>query len=403
MSDKEKKYEYIYPTDELDSIIKQIDQGITPMMNDQLQLEVKLRYKELQEELFDEDGDDDEIDEDIIRHKKMMSKHLEQKKREASRRDIVYINLSEEQKQKLKEDMQISIVRSDPNDAYNKSDKELYSSEEKRIIEQKLSRLKNCYYNQIDYVTAMNVIREAISFSLKNDYPWLSYEEALEEFNKGNIKFTYCNLPKLYINYQTQITDKDILKGVLTGEVTLKDKSEEKPKKKKTNKNTEAVSVDYNIIGENEFNHYARLHSMGYDTPVSTIIKSKSTVYNRFSLPSTNRLGLGNNNNNKNDEDKLLFDWCQEGAGLKYFNNKYNKKYQVGDLMRDVNENNDNMLSHVLNSNANNFLSSMKHVNNPNYDGRVELYSTSLEVDPRTVQIEQNILNAIRMSNTNIK
>ena len=396
MSD-EKKYKYIYPTDELDSIIKQIDQGITPMMNDQLQLEVKLRYKELREELFDEDDDEDE---DIVRHRKMMSTHLEQKRREASRNDIIYIELSDEQRQKLREEMRVSMVRDDPNDVYHKSDEELYSSEEKRIIEQKLSRLKNCYYNQVDYVNAMNIIREAISFSLKNDYPWLSYDEAVEEFNKGNIKFTYCNLPKLYINYQTQITDRDILKGILTGKVTLKDKSEEKPKKKKTNKNTETVSVDYNIIGENEFNYYARLHSMGYDTPVSTIIKSKSTVYNRFSLPSTNRFSI-NNNNNKNDEDKLLFDWTQEGAGLKYFNNKYNKKYQVSDLMRDVNEDNDNMLSHVLNSNANNFLNSMKHVNNPNYDGRVELYSTSLEVDPKTVQIEQNILNAIRMSNTN--
>jgi len=396
MSD-EKKYKYIYPTDELDSIIKQIDQGITPMMNDQLQLEVKLRYKELREELFDEDDDEDE---DIVRHRKMMSTHLEQKRREASRNDIIYIELSDEQRQKLREEMQVSMVRDDPNDVYHKSDEELYSSEEKRIIEQKLSRLKNCYYNQVDYVNAMNIIREAISFSLKNDYPWLSYDEAVEEFNKGNIKFTYCNLPKLYINYQTQITDRDILKGILTGKVTLKDKSEEKPKKKKTNKNTETVSVDYNIIGENEFNHYARLHSMGYDTPVSTIIKSKSTVYNRFSLPSTNRFSI-NNNNNKNDEDNLLFDWTQEGAGLKYFNNKYNKKYQVSDLMRDVNEDNDNMLSHVLNSNANNFLNSMKHVNNPNYDGRVELYSTSLEVDPKTVQIEQNILNAIRMSNAN--
>ena len=396
MSD-EKKYKYIYPTDELDSIIKQIDQGITPMMNDQLQLEVKLRYKELREELFDEDENEDE---DIVRHRKMMSTHLEQKRREASRNDIIYIELSDEQRQKLREEMQVSMVRDDPNDVYHKSDEELYSSEEKRIIEQKLSRLKNCYYNQVDYVNAMNIIREAISFSLKNDYPWLSYDEAVEEFNKGNIKFTYCNLPKLYINYQTQITDRDILKGILTGKVTLKDKSEEKPKKKKTNKNTETVSVDYNIIGENEFNHYARLHSMGYDTPVSTIIKSKSTVYNRFSLPSTNRFSI-NNNNNKNDEDNLLFDWTQEGAGLKYFNNKYNKKYQVSDLMRDVNEDNDNMLSHVLNSNANNFLSSMKYVNNPNYDGRVELYSTSLEVDPKTVQIEQNILNAIRMSNAN--
>ena len=51
---EEKKYEYIYTVEESDKIIEQMDQGIIPMMNDQMQLEVKMRYKELQSELFDE-------------------------------------------------------------------------------------------------------------------------------------------------------------------------------------------------------------------------------------------------------------------------------------------------------------------------------------------------------------
>ena len=50
---------YVTPIEELDKIIEQIDMGIEPMMTDQMSLEVKLRYKELQNELFDEDDSND--------------------------------------------------------------------------------------------------------------------------------------------------------------------------------------------------------------------------------------------------------------------------------------------------------------------------------------------------------
>lgn len=395
----ESKYEYMYPTTELDSIIEQIDRGITPMMNDQLQLEIKLRYKELQSELFEEDDDDD--DPDIIQHREMMKKHIEKKKREARSNDIIYIKLTEEQQKTLREEMEVSIVRDNPNDIYNKSDEELYSSEDKKIIEQKLARLKNCYYNQIDYVNAINIIKEAINYSLNNDYPWMSYEEARAAFNKGEIKFSFCNLPKLYLNYQTQITDKDILKGVVTGEITLKDKRDDDNKiKKKHTGESEPVFVDYNIISKDDFNKCAELHSKGYDTPVSTIIKSKSTIYNRFSLPSGNKFNFDGKDNNNKDEP-FIFDWGREGAGRDYFNMKYNKKVNVGEFMRDVNKDNDEMLNNVINSNMSDFLNSMKYNNNSQNNNRnkYNLYSTTIDVDPKTVQIEKGILSAIRASN----
>ena len=82
---EEKEPKYIYPVEELDKIIEQMDKGIMPMMNDQLQLEVELRYKELKNMLFD-DEDDDDIDA-VTReeHREMINKHLEENKRKASR------------------------------------------------------------------------------------------------------------------------------------------------------------------------------------------------------------------------------------------------------------------------------------------------------------------------------
>lgn len=393
---EENNNKYVYPVEELDKIIDQMSKGITPMMSDQMQLEVKLRYKELQNELFD--GDDEDIDtEDIKRHNEMMKQHLEEQRRKATKNDVVIIKLSEEQQKQIREDMEVSIVRPNPNSMYNMSDDELYSSEERKVIQQKLSRIKNCYYNQIDYVNAIKILKEAIEYSLANDYPWLSKEEAIKQFNEGKIKFTYCNIPKLYINYQTQITDKDVLKGIVTGEIELVDR-DEKPQKKKVNKDSEEVAYDYNIIGTTDYENMLKMHVKGYDTPISTIIKAKSTIYNRYSLPTNNRFSL--NDNNKNDEP-MLFDWTQEDAGRKYFNLKHGKQYTVNDMIRDVNQDNDKALNNVLNINASEFMRSLKTVNNQQTGYSPDIISTSLQPNPEAVQIEQNILNAIRMNNPN--
>lgn len=393
---EENNNKYVYPVEELDKIIDQMSKGITPMMSDQMQLEVKLRYKELQNELFD--GDDEDIDtEDIKRHNEMMKQHLEEQRRKATKNDVVIIKLSEEQQKQIREDMEVSIVRPNPNSMYNLSDDELYSSEERKVIQQKLSRIKNCYYNQIDYVNAIKILKEAIEYSLANDYPWLSKEEAIKQFNEGKIKFTYCNIPKLYINYQTQITDKDVLKGIVTGEIELVDR-DEKPQKKKVNKDSEEVAYDYNIIGSTDYENMLKMHVKGYDTPISTIIKAKSTIYNRYSLPTNNRFSL--NSNNKNDEP-MLFDWTQEDAGRKYFNLKHGKQYTVNDMIRDVNQDNDKALNNVLNINASEFMRSLKTVNNQQTGYSPDIISTSLQPNPEAVQIEQNILNAIRMNNPN--
>lgn len=396
MMDENNNYEYAYPVEELDKIIEQIDKGITPMMSDQLALEVKIRYKQLQAEAF---GDDADIDaEDLKEHRELMRKHIEKKKREATKDDVMIIKLSDEQKSQLRSDMEVSIVRSNPNSSYNLPDDVLYSSEERRVIQEKLSRLKNCYYNQIDYTNAIKILREAIEYSLTHDYPWLTREEAVQQFNEGKIKFTYCNLPKLFINYATQITDPEILKGIVSGEITLKDRNE-KPDNKNKNKNYNPVSFDYEVTGKTDFDRMTELHRMGYDTPISPILKTKSTIYNRYSLPTTNRFSVSTVNNGNGEP--ILFDWSREGAGEEYFNMLHGKKTQVTDIIRYVNSENDNLLNNIVNTNAAEFLRSMKTSTQSNngYSRPDNLISTSLQVNEEAARIEQGILDAIRRNN----
>jgi len=389
---------YMYPVEELDKIIDKINRGISPMMNDQLALEVKLRYKELENELFDTEEDVD--DEDVQAHQEMMKKHIEQNKRKATRRSSVVIKLTEDQMNEIRDNMETSIVRENPNSQYNIPDDELYSSEERRNIYKRLSKLKNCYYNQIDYTNAIKIISEAVEYSLTHDYPWLTKSEAYKQFKEGKIKFTYCNIPKLYINWSTQVTDPDILKGIVSGEVTLKSK-DEKPKRKPRSK--ESVLYDYNIIGDSECKRMEALHAQGYDTPISPMIKSKSSMFNRLSVPNSNMFVVGGGKNSNKEEEPELFDWTREGAGAEYFRKKHNIQTTSSDIIDFVNKQNDRMISNVIKNNTREFLHSMKTIQvtdkGYSYKSNSNDISNSLKVNPEAARIEAGILQAMRMNN----
>lgn len=394
---------YIYPVEELDKIIEQIDKGITPMMSDQMQIEVQMRIKELQNMLFDDDEDEDDP-ETRQRHREMLSKHIEESKRKASRDDVYVITISESQKEKIREEMSCSIVRPNPNDPYNKPDEELYNDQEKRIIFQRLASLRNAYYNQTDYTNAISIIKDAINYSLSHDYPWLSKEEAIKEFNAGRIKFKYCNIPKLYINNSTIITDPEILKGIVSGDIVLKDKRDDDHKfNKNKHKNCKPVSIDYDVTGTESYNRMVAAHRQGYDTPMSTVIKHKSTVYNRYAIPVTNRFS---NQNTGADGNPILFDWSREGAGQEYYNMIKGRKSQTSDLIRIINADNDNMLNNVVAHNLNDFLRSMKQ--NSQYTGGYDYTPansqgmSALQYNEEAARIEQDLLASIRASNSSL-
>ena len=44
---KEEESKYLYPVDVLDKLIQEMDEGIEPMLNDQMIIEIEMRRKEI--------------------------------------------------------------------------------------------------------------------------------------------------------------------------------------------------------------------------------------------------------------------------------------------------------------------------------------------------------------------
>ena len=398
MSDE---YKYSYPVEELDKIIEQMMNGIQPMIDDVMQMEVELRWKERENAMFGTD-DEEEIDPETLRkHNEIMKKAIENDKRKASRNDVIILTISDEKKKEIYDQMCESIVRPNPNDQYNIPDDELYQNKNREEVYTKLRGLKNCYYNQKDYTNAISIIKSAIELSLKEDYPWLSYEEAVKEFNAGRIKFKWCAIPKLYINHATQITDPNILKGVITGEIVLRNKSDdERPKIKR--KPGKPVAFPYEVTGDTQYHEMIQAHKMGYDTPMSTVIKFKNSVYSPTSVPFGNRFGSVKNNNNN---EPLLWDWTKEGSGEALYNQLNGRKTGPADIIRFVDSENDNMLNSVMSTNAQEFLRSMKtgSQQTDGYDYTLPNFmqqnTSNTQYNEEAAAVERDLLASISMNN----
>jgi hypothetical protein len=409
MSDKDEEIKYMYPIDELDAIIEQMMEGIQPMIDDTMMAEVKLRWAQRNKDEFGTEDEEELTEEALREHKEIMKKSIAADRRKASRNDVIILKISDEQKAKIKEEMEVSIVRPDPNDPSNVTNEDMYKNENRKAIYEKLKGIRNCYYNQSDYVNAFKIIQEAIDVSLgkygDGDYPWMSYDEALKEFNAGRIKFSFCQIPKLYINHSTQITDREILKGVITGDIVLRDKKEdEKPKVKP--KDYKPVPASYDVTGANEYMQMAAAHQAGYDTPMSTAIRHKNSVYDPKSIPFGNRFArnnvLGDNN------EPILYDWTKEGAGEEFFNLTRGRKPQSTDIIRFVDQQNDGMLNSVMTRNAQDFLKSMKVGSNISggYDYSLPNFAqpTTTQANPNNynedaARVEAELLSSIRLNN----
>lgn len=393
--DKQNEWIYTYDKEELREIMEKLSKGISVIMNDTLKEDLRMYQMELESEIMD---NEDEMEEFCQNHSDMMKKKLEQKKRQARKDDVIVIKLTEAQKQEIRDDVSTSIVRDNPDLSYHKTDDELYGDEEKKEIYQKLAKLQKCYYNQTDYVNAVKIIFEAIRYSLRHDYPFMSYEEACQEFNKGHIKFEYCQLPKLYLNWTTVIEDPATLKGIINGTVTVINKDDDVKKKKKLGVVPQRYEVE--ITGENEWNMMAEAHRKGIDTPISPVINAINGTFSRFSLPTNNYF-----HQSKMEEKRapLEFDWMKDGAGAEYFDIIHDRKYTTGDLLDDLNEANNHNLNHSLQSDIDAFLSDLRYSSNQEQRNPNALYQSNLvqTKDAKAVQMEQSILQAMRNANPN--
>lgn len=399
-----KNYEFSYDTDDIDAYINKEDMGFSINIDDAMKQDMKIRR--LQNKVIEGYSIDYELSqEEKEALKQTTANRINENKRKASRDDVIVITLTEEQKKKIREDVEYTLVRPDPNNPYNLDDSEVCETEDQLRIYKKLQGLTNAYFNKTDYVNAINIIREAIEFSLEHDYPFMQKEEVIRQFNEGKIKYKYGKIPAFYINFTTQITDPKILAGIVDGSINIVDN-----KSMSNNitplhvtRNTESVTVPVNKITDDQYKQYAEMTRQGVDNILSSHFKHEAVHFNRFTMP-TNMFAVPETVN-PNHELMCNFDWTQEDAAEKYYELAHNVKHSHLDYIAAVEAaNNGNINTHLMSTGFNNLLNDLtKHHDVQNGVQRTtenpNMISTSLNYNPQVVALEQSILQSITINN----
>lgn len=389
----------LLPVEHLQSLIDKMDSGVEVAMSDLEKMEVKKYMKMLSSQLFDDDDDDDtELSpEEESRRAEIMKRQLEEAKRKAHKEDVATIRLTEAQRAELEDEMDVAYVRPNPCTNYNKTDDQLYKTVEEKALSDKLNRIRNCYYDAAEWCAVMDIIMEGVDYELKSDkFAYLgSYESRLAAFNAGKLKLQ-VQLPKLYLNRITPENDPEVLRGIYNGDITVVDRSQLDGIHHKSYKNSELVKLDIPIIGNAEHQYYVQMHRKGFQTPLSGAIKAKSTIYNRYI------------DNNKNKYDKpfgivdkngvpIAYDWLKLGP-QEYYRMLHGLKPNMDDIVDNVQKANGGKINKVLGERLNKLMHTdprgiVAEEKKPNW------LSASVQVKPDVVKLEQELLNAIQVTN----
>lgn len=389
----------LLPVEHLQSLIDKMDSGVEVAMSDLEKMEVKKYMKMLSSQLFDDDDDDDtELSpEEESRRAEIMKRQLEEAKRKAHKEDVATIKLTEAQRAELEDEMDVAYVRPNPCTNYNKTDDQLYKTVEEKALSDKLNRIRNCYYDATEWCAVMDIIMEGVDYELKSDkFAYLgSYESRLAAFNAGKLKLQ-VQLPKLYLNRITPENDPEVLRGIYNGDITVVDRSQLDGIHHKSYKNSELVKLDIPMIGNAEHQYYVQMHRKGFQTPLSGAIKAKSTIYNRYI------------DNNKNKYDKpfgivdkngvpIAYDWLKLGP-QEYYRILHGLKPNMDDIVDNVQKANGGKINKVLGERLNKLMHTdprgiVTEEKKPNW------LSASVQVKPDVVKLEQELLNAIQVTN----
>ena len=389
----------LLPVEHLQNLIDKMDSGVEVAMSELEKMEVKKYMKMLSSQLFDDDDDDDSglTAEEESRRAELLKRQLEEAKRKAHREDVATIKLTEEQRAELESEMDVAFVRPNPNTVYNKTDNQLYKTAEEKALSDKLNRIRNCYYDADEWCAVMDVIMEGVEFELKSDkFAYLgSYDARLAAFNAGKIKLQ-IQIPKLYLNRVTPENDPEVLRGIYNGDITVVDRSQLEGMHHKSYKNSELISLDVPIIGKAEHQYYVQMHRKGFQTPLSGAIKAKSTIYNRYIDKS------------KTDYDKpfgivdkngvpIAYDWLKLGA-QEYYRLLHGLKPNMDDIVDNVQKANGGKINKILGERLNKLMHTdprgiVTEEKEPNW------MSASVQVKPDVVKLEQELLNAIQVTN----
>lgn len=391
---------FTYPVDQIDKMIQMIDSGQKPFgMTEVLKTEIELRRKQLRQmaAVYEDELDDDDMSLEEIHQR--MTAEIEANRRKATvKMDAPFRKLSDADAQKLLEEMSASVVRSDPDSSYNKTDEELYKDAEAREIMMGLKSIRARYSDPIAWSAAFKRMLKGVEYSLRHDHP-MSYEEAVEAFNAGKLKYTYGPIPQLWIGPK-RVTDTRVLHEILNGNVKVVSRREEEEKFKKVKrKRGNPVNVDYGIIGPQEYAEGVALHNRGIDSSIGVILKSHQSLFDRLSVP------FMFNGGQKKEQDTIpLFDWGQPEAGREYYNLTRDVHVdRVAMIFDALNKTNGGQLNQTILQNMRDFELAANH---PELASMPMGYSQAivgpLAPSERAQEIENEILKRIRSCNVQL-
>lgn len=401
-------FEYSIPVTELDEIIEKMNMGIEPFISDMVRKDVELRKKELMAQILDEDIDDVDMEE-YNRHRQEIKAHQEAQKRKATREERgAYITLSREKYAKLLDDMETTYVEYNPDCPYHLSDDALNSDAEYIILKQKMSKLKNCYYNQHDWVNAVNIIMQMTQYECTHDYMWLGYigKKGIEAFNDGSIKINPGILPKLFIDFTKELKDPKILADIMKGNTTVIANDTTTNNRSIINKHKQGKPIyyTYDNVSGNEYGLFNEMKQHGVDTPINPIIDYSSGMFNRTNLMKTSPiLSMFNKPNKKNDEI-ALGNFLSENGGMNKYNADNNININTVDVIKEFNKDNNNKFNKSAIDGVQEYMSSFKNVNTEikqNIRDTDDIINNTSNEE--VLKVEQGILEAIRYMNPDIK
>ena len=352
-------FQYKYNTDDLDKIIEQENKGIRMMIPGDMRVEVDLRKKELlleaQNEMNDEELEEflseENTTEVIKKHKSIIQNKIEQERRNAHVDEYITLDITDEEKAMMEELCATSYVRELPGVSYHKAESELYDSDERKQILQKVKRIGNVYYTIEDWRNAMMILLEAYDYFYKNDY-----KDTPDFVKKGHVIINR-QMPTLILNYRTRITDKEMLKEILNGNVRCFDKNEDTGNRRQRAKAEDVKGIPFHKIGrrmsQDEYDYQSHLARMGNnDSFLLAASRVANTVYNRYSPDALNSNKNKTEKRYTNDKGEFItFDFTQPGMGKKMyeFHNRINHT-TCTDLASDIMEANEGKITNSLSS-----------------------------------------------------
>lgn len=382
------EYTYENPKEVLDEFIDKMARGIMPMVDDLTWKEIELRMHELASDSA-EDADDEEEVAQLMEDTKVLREKARESKRKATRKDVAYFTLTEEQKKKLREDMCTSYVRASPS-SYNIPEDKINEDKERTILQKRASRIRRCYYHAEDWIAAMQTILDIIDYDAKN-YPWMTKSEYYQAFWAGTIKLNVI-VPMLFLDYHTPIKDPQLLAAIFRGETIVEQTKDIDTSNKVKTKDDKVVWMNAFEYSESEVNSMQQLASQGYDTPVNHILKdTHKSLYDRFLPVSKGKVKF------KGKVNELL----KEYRRFNKFDGLSMVPYKPSDIVTYIHKQNEGKLNASISTATTKFLAGLSEKQEVKID--TSFKSDAVLVNAEAAIKEAEILANIKSINKNTK